>query len=136
MQNTKIEWCHHTWNAWIGCTKVSPACDHCYAERNAGRFGHAKWGKDETRRITSAAYWRQPLKWDRQAQEAGSRARVFCGSEMDIMERNPQLAAARQDAFPLMEATPNLDWLLLTKRPHEYVKFLPQAWLDVPRPNV
>jgi len=136
MENTKIEWADHTCNFWIGCTKVSPACDHCYAERNAGRFGHAKWGKDEARRITIAAYWRQPLRWNRDALAAGRPARVFCGSEMDFMERNPQVAEARQQAFRVMEATPNLDWLLLTKRPQEYEKFLPQAWLAAPRPNV
>jgi protein gp37 len=38
--------------------------------------------------------------------------------------------------YGLIEATPNLNWLLLTKRPQEYSKFLPKAWLKDPRPNV
>jgi hypothetical protein len=46
-ENSKIEWTDHTFNPWIGCTKVSPACDNCYAEammdtalwpRNLGRW--------------------------------------------------------------------------------------------------
>ena len=43
-ENTKIEWADHTFNPWTGCTKVSPACDHCYAEGWAKRSGHVKWG--------------------------------------------------------------------------------------------
>lgn len=132
--NSKIEWTHHTFNAWIGCTKVSPACDHCYAEtQNKHRAWVDGWGKDAPRKITSDSYWREPLKWNRQAEQ---RERVFCGSLCDVMEDRPDLVEPRQRLYMLIESTPNLDWLLLTKRPQNFRRFLPQSWLDKPRHNV
>ena len=82
-ENSKIEWCDHTFNPWVGCTKVSPACDHCYAEGWAKRTGQAALWNGE-RRQTSAANWRLPLKWNRQAAEAGVRRKVFCASLADV----------------------------------------------------
>src|SRR5579864_842018 len=73
---TKIEWCDHTFNPWVGCTKVSAACDNCYAEGWAKRSGMVQWG-DHPRRRTSENYWRQPLKWNRVAKRDGVRRRVF-----------------------------------------------------------
>ncbi len=64
-EGTKIEWADHTFNPWIGCTKVSPACDHCYAEDWSKRFKGPEWGKE--RRRTSPANWKKPLKWNRYA---------------------------------------------------------------------
>src|SRR5258705_8529983 len=61
-QNSKIEWTDHTFNPWIGCTNVSPGCDHCYAESWSKRSGLVKWGNSPRRR-TSEAYWRAPFKW-------------------------------------------------------------------------
>ena len=116
-KETGIEWCDHTFNPWWGCVEISPACDHCYAREQSHRFGKAKWGKDEARVRTSAAYWRQPLKWDRAARADGRRVKVFCGSMMDVGEHAPGLAEMRADLFRLMEQTTNTDWLLLTKRP-------------------
>ncbi|MFD1244870.1 DUF5131 family protein [Paralysiella testudinis] len=78
--NTKIEWADHTFNPWLGCTKISPACDHCYAESWAKRSGLVKWGVHEPRRRTSVHNWQQPLRWQRQAQQQGIRYRVFCAS--------------------------------------------------------
>src|ERR1041385_2032130 len=66
-ENSKIEWCDHTFNPWTGCTKVSPACTHCYAEAWAKRTGIVKWGDSAERRRTSESYWKQPLKWNREA---------------------------------------------------------------------
>lgn len=62
-ENTRIEWADMTFNGWVGCTKVSPGCDHCYAEAHASRFGTAEWGPGKPRHRTSAANWHQPLKW-------------------------------------------------------------------------
>jgi protein gp37 len=57
-ENTKIEWADHTFNPWIGCTKVSPACDNCYAEAMMGhRYGRANWGPGEDRARTGSANW-------------------------------------------------------------------------------
>ncbi len=70
-QNTAIEWAHHTFNAWTGCAKVSPGCEHCYAAEIAHRFQGTigQWGPGGTRLLASDATWRQPLKWDRWAAE-------------------------------------------------------------------
>lgn len=87
-ENSKIEWTHHTWNPWSGCAKVSPGCAHCYAEALAARapktFG--QWGKGAPRRRTTEAYWKQPAKWNRAAEQAGERRRVFCASLADWLD--------------------------------------------------
>ena len=114
--NSKIEWTDHTFNPWIGCTKVSPACDHCYAEALMDtRYGRARWGAGEDRVRTSAANWRQPLRWNKAAAAAGTRPRVFCASLADVFD-NEVNELWRDDLFALIEATPHLVWLLLTKR--------------------
>ena len=111
--DSKVEWTDHTFNPWVGCTKISPGCDHCYAEGWAKRSGLVKWGG--TRRRTSAAYWRQPLKWNAEAQRTGVRARVFCASLADVFD-NQVPEEWRADLFALIKRTKALDWLLLTKR--------------------
>ena len=115
-ENSKISWTDHTFNPWIGCTNVSPGCDNCYAEALAKRTSMAKWGHGEPRRRTSAENWRKPLTWDRKAREAGERHRVFCASMADVFDTEVP-DAWRYDLIGLIDATPNLDWLLLTKRP-------------------
>jgi len=119
MENSAIEWTDHTFNPWIGCTKISPGCDNCYAERWDRRFavsGHAmRWGAGVQRTRTSAANWRQPLRWDAAAQRAGKRARVFCASLADVFDNEVPIEWLR-DLCGLIELTPNLLWLLLTKR--------------------
>jgi protein gp37 len=128
-ENTKIEWAHHTFNPWWGCTKVSPACDNCYAERDAGRFTpeRALWGVDADRRTFGAKHWNTPLKWNAQAQREGVRFRVFCASMADVFDKNAP-AGARERLFELIKATPHLDWLLLTKRIGNAHKMLPADW--------
>lgn len=113
--NTKIEWADHTFNPWTGCTKVSPACDHCYAEGWAKRSGFVQWGAGAERRRTSESNWNQPLKWNAEAESLGIRYRVFCASLADVFD-NEVPRQWRQDLFDLILATPHLDWLLLTKR--------------------
>jgi protein gp37 len=139
MQNSKIEWTDNTFNPWWGCTNVSPACDNCYAERFAGRntrTGEQLWGKDSHRMISAEDYWDSPLSWNRRAARTHVRERVFCGSMCDVMERRDDLIEPRQRLFKLIEATPYLDWLLLTKRPQEYRHFLSKPWLTNPQHNV
>ena len=115
--NSKIEWTTHTFNPWWGCTKVSEACKHCYAEAWAKRVGQDVWGPKPERRQLSEAHWRQPLKWNRDAAGAKERPQVFCASMADVFEDRDELIPLRDRLFDLIEATPNLDWLLLTKRP-------------------
>lgn len=135
-ETTKIEWCDHTFNAWTGCTKVSPACDHCYAESWAKRSGIVQWG-NHPRRRTSESYWKQPIKWNRIAERDGVRRKVFCCSLADVFD-NQVASEWRSDLWRLIRETPALDWLLLTKRPQNIAGMLPgpifnRAW---PWPNV
>lgn len=109
-ENTKIEWADHTFNPWMGCTKVSPACDNCYAEDLMdARYGRVSWGAGQDRVRTKD--WSKPRKWNREQPGAF----VFCASLADVFDNEvePQW---REDLFHLIEATPNLVWLLLTKR--------------------
>jgi protein gp37 len=135
-ENSKIEWCDHTWNPWWGCTKVSAGCAHCYADTLAHRYGFDIWGRNKGRRMMSENYWKQPLAWDRKAAKDGVRRRVFCASMADVFEGEETMAeearepvkAARLRLFNLIMDTPHLDWLLLTKRPENIAAMLPLGW--------
>jgi protein gp37 len=112
-EHSTIEWTDHTFNPWIGCTKVSPGCDHCYAAR---QDAHRRWtpeGWGGPRRRTKT--WGDPVKWNAQAEREGRRFRVFCASLADVFD-NQVPTEWRDDLWRLIEATPHLDWLLLTKR--------------------
>lgn len=134
-ENSKIEWCHHTFNPWIGCSKVSPGCDHCYAENLATRYKMAEWGPGKPRKLTSDANWLMPIKWNKQAQAAGTRYRVFCSSLADVFD-NEVNDGWRWRLFALITQTPHLDWLLLTKRVGNIEKMLPPNWGRDGLPNV
>lgn len=139
-QNSNIEWTHHTFNPWRGCTKVSPGCMNCYAEKQAARNPRALgvWGKDGERVIASESYWYQALVWNKLAHAAGERHRVFCASMADVFESADTMPsasvatvrAARVRLFDLIRQTPYLDWLLLTKRPENVMDCVRQAALD------
>ena len=115
-ENSKIGWCDHTFNGWIGCTKVDPGCDHCYAEARDKRFSKGiHWGPGALRHRTSAANWKKPLQWNWAAKTQGIRYKVFCASLSDVFD-NEVDPEWRSDLFELIRKTPHLDWLLLTKR--------------------
>jgi protein gp37 len=121
-----ISWTDATFNAWIGCTRISPACDHCYAATWGARFGYA-WDTVPVR--TSAANWKKPIQWNGQAADAGEPRFVFCASLADVFDKRAD-PAWRADLFRVVDATPHLVWLLLTKRPQliEAVTGIPQHW--------
>jgi protein gp37 len=129
MGKTTIEWTDYSWNPWTGCTKVSPGCDNCYAEGWAKRSGLVKWGAGQDRRRTSADYWRQPIKWNRIAERDGVRRKVFCASLADVFD-NAVPESWRDDLWALIDTTPHLDWLLLTKRPQNIKSMMPAEWLE------
>lgn len=160
-EQTKISWCDSTFNPWIGCTKLSDGCKHCYAlDLMETRYQRVKWGPQGTRQRTGASNWRKPLQWNKQEWEEciecgwrGSRhethdfcpncdgeelrptrQRVFCASLADVFEDNPQLTEWRVDLFRMIVHTPNLDWLLLTKRPENANQMLLDMgwanWMD------
>lgn len=115
-ENTKIQWCDHTWSPHRGCAKLSPGCAKCYAERgshrNPGIFG--TWGPNGKRIINSD--WNKPLIWDRKAAKDGRTLRIF-PSVCDPFEDREDLDESRSRFLELIEKTPHLTWLLLTKRP-------------------
>lgn len=157
--NSKIEWTHHTFNHVRGCTRVAPECKYCYADalskRNPSTLG--VWGDNGTRVVAAESYWKEPLKWNRQAAAAGERHRVFCASLADVFEdwdgpmshhesgflhrstdgwivigeldrkRMVTMDDVRHRLFALIDATPHLDWLLLTKRPENILRMWPRA---------
>lgn len=135
-ENSKIEWTEHTFNIAWGCTKVSPACDRCYAEAWARRAGLAVWGKDAPRRVMSDKHWQAPVAWNAAAAKAGKVARVFCSSMADVFEDHPTLEGERARLWPLIKSTPWLKWLLLTKRPENMRTMVPPSWLEVWPENV
>ncbi|HET9893770.1 MAG TPA: DUF5131 family protein [Streptosporangiaceae bacterium] len=116
---TKIGWCHHTFNGWIGCAPISAGCRFCYANIQSQRWrpGNDEWRRNGTRRVTSEATWRKPYKWNRDAEAAGERRRVFASSLADVFEDRRDLDEPRARLFEeVIPATPWLDWLFLTKR--------------------
>lgn len=156
-ENSSISWTDHTFNPWIGCMKVGPACDGCYAEAlmgMTGRYKRVEWGAPGkgvgTRIRTVPSNWAKPLKWDRDAAAleatwfapegppAGGmgqpylyRTFVFCSSLADVFD-NQVPTEWRRDLFDLIRATPHLTWLLLTKRPQMIERLFREAMFDLP----
>ena len=128
---SEIAWTDSTFNPWIGCQHVSPGCDHCYAEEMAMRYRWADWGPKMKRHRTAESTWHQPRRWNAKASEFqyrhGHRQRVFCASLCDWLD-NQVPPEWRRDLLALIDDTPQLDWLLLTKRPENARKLVPPAW--------
>jgi protein gp37 len=125
-ENSAIEWTDHTHNFWVGCTEVSLACDHCYARSLMERFkrGHLWQGERER---TTTANWAKPRRWNREAADKGIRFKVFTNSLADFFD-NQVPEQWRWQAWNLIRSTPYLDWLILTKRPQNIAKMLPDDW--------
>ncbi len=132
-EKTSIAWTTSTLNPWIGCTEVGPGCDNCYAREQDSRkrwdHGKTHWGAGVPRYRTSESNWKQPLAWNRKAEKDGLPHRVFCASLADVFD-NETSQAWRQDLWHLILMTPNLSWLLVTKRIGNVVKMIPGVWLD------
>lgn len=135
--NTSIAWATHTFNPWIGCTRVSSGCVNCYAETQDARgiYGGTKhWGPGKPRHLTSESYMSQPFAWNDEQRRhehvhfsrgtmPEARPRVFCLSMGDICD--PDAPPQRlEQTLQTIEQTPYLDWLLLTKRPERYAEVL------------
>lgn len=134
-KETAISWTHSTFNPWWGCEKVSPACDHCYAERDSKRYGFKVWGEGAPRRFFGDDHWQKPVQWNAHANRLGQRRRVFCASMADVFENyrgsieiKREMIETRARLWRLIENTPMLDWLLLTKRPHNIMMMTPGTW--------
>jgi protein gp37 len=134
-ENSAIAWTDHTFNPWMGCTKVSAGCAHCYAEQLMDiRYGKASWGPNGTRNRTSVGTWGTVRTLDKRAGERGVRERIFCASLADVFEDHPLIRdETRGDLWFLIKKCRNLDWLLLTKRPENICvmleRFLGVDWI-------
>lgn len=143
-EQSLIAWTDNTFNAAMGCMKVSDGCKNCYAETlTKNRMGLSLWGPAATtrRQITTPSYWRNPHKWAREAQaaplegvrgdQAPGRRLVFCGSLFDWAEDHPTINEMRPRLWQLIRETAHaLDWQLLTKRPERIESLLPEDWRD------
>lgn len=128
-EGTGISWCDDTFNPWWGCVKVSAGCRNCYAETLSKRWGGPQvWGRSTSRRLFGGKHWNDPVRWNRKAKRDGVRRRVFCGSMCDVFEDHPDLPGQRARLFSLIRGTPWLDWLVLTKRPENLERMLPEDW--------
>jgi protein gp37 len=126
MENSLIAWCHHTLNFWIGCTVVSDACDNCYARDMAHHYRWAEWG-DHPRRRTAPSTWKMAFTLNRKVAKRGQRDRVFTNSLSDFFD-NKVPTEWRTEAWNVIRACPDMDWLILTKRPQNIRKMLPPDW--------
>ena len=133
MAETKVEWTAtilpdgtslpgYSFNPWVGCQSVSDACDHCYARAQVTRYGN----DFSIRRRTSNDNWKKPLRWNREAERTGIRRKVLCASWADVFD-NQVPPEWRVDLWRLIDATPWLDWLLLTKRPQNAARMIVDA---------
>lgn len=130
-ENTEIAWTDSTFNPWWGCTRVGPGCDNCYAAALDHRVGGDHWGADKEYRVMKAGNWKHPRKWERAAEKFfsihGRRRRVFCASMADVFD-NKAPDSERERLWEEIRLTPSLDWQLLTKRPGNITKYLPDDW--------
>ncbi len=149
-KDSKIEWCRHTTNLWWGCTVVHSGCQNCYAEALSKRFGDDIWGNDKPRKFIKSAF-RDLDKYQKLAKESNEIHRVFVGSMMDIFEKPMPLIDSKGIDLELtdtgnlrnrlftkidMGEYPNLMFLLLTKRPSNINKYIPESWKENPPSNV
>jgi protein gp37 len=157
---TKIQWADATFNPWIGCSKVSAGCKNCYAEnttraRVLRSQGHETWGPGAKRSRTSAALWKQPISWNKKSlvcstcgsgfnpDWAAKEGGTHCDTTLHRMRVFPSLCDWLDDEVPikwladflkLIHDTPHLDWLLLTKRPENFLRRLREAWHEMDGP--
>ena len=105
MENTKISWCDNTLNSWYGCSYVSPGCENCFGEALDKRYGGNHW--QDPPRVMSDSNWKKPHKWNREAEQSGEKPLVFCGSMMDVFDKNAP-EGQRDRLFDLIFDTSNL----------------------------
>lgn len=131
-KETAISWAESTFNIAWGCEKVSVGCKNCYAEELSDRMYRPSedvWGKNKHRRTFGEAYWNKLRKWNNQAEKEGLRSKIFCCSMCDVFEDHPTLDQERKKLWSAISQYKNLDFLLLTKRPENISRMLPQPWL-------
>lgn len=134
---TIIAWTDHTFNAWMGCERVSEGCRNCYAATlTKNRMGLDLWGRKAPRQVTKAP-WQHVRAWNRAAERgepgllgSGMPHLVFTGSLMDWAEDRPDLAEPRRRMWDTIRDCRSLWFQMLTKRPQNILRFLPEDWGD------
>jgi protein gp37 len=124
---TSIAWTDRTFNAWWGCTRIGPGCDHCYAAAFDHRIGGSHWGAGRERRYFGDHHWAEPLGWNAQAERAGVPSLVFCSSMADVFDNEVE-QRHRTRLWALIRATPRLTWQIVTKRIGNAPRMLPTDW--------
>ena len=133
-KTTGISWTDKTWNAVIGCSRVSEGCRNCYAAQMAATkftsfLRNPVWGRNSPRHITSDNLWKEPLRWARKARQTGDRVLVFGNSLYDIFEDHPTVNAIRPKIWDLVDQTRDaIVWQFCTKRPERIADCLPDTW--------
>ncbi|HEY3847063.1 MAG TPA: DUF5131 family protein [Acetobacteraceae bacterium] len=126
-----INWTDASFAPWLGCARISTACDRCYAAAIDKRAGRDLWAPHAERQHTSRDYWRQPHRWQAEAARTGTTRRVFASHLSDIFD-NRAPDAWRVEFWQLVRETPDLTWMVLTKRPSLILRMLPSWWGDGP----
>jgi protein gp37 len=132
-ENTKIEWADGTANFWIGCTKLSAACDHCYAEADWDHRKHrVTWGPHGARDFCKAGE-QVVRKMQRGAAafiaKRGRKPRIFVNSLSDWADNHKSILPEwRARIFELARECPDVILMLLTKRPQNIAQYLPADW--------
>lgn len=135
-QETIIAWTDHTYNPWMGCEKVSDGCKNCYAlTLTRNRMGLDLWGKQSPRQVTKAP-WKNVVRWNRDAANAGVIRKCFTASLCDIFEDHPTANAMRPLVWGVIRQCKNLHFQVLTKRPQRIADNLPADWGSEGWPNV
>src|SRR5450755_763162 len=129
--NSHIEWTDATWNPVTGCTKISPGCKHCYAERLANRLqamGQANY-RNGFKVTLQPQMLELPLRWK-------SPKRIFVNSMSDLFHEDvPEDYIKR--VFEVMHRANWHQYQVLTKRPRRVrqldneLKWGPQIWMGV-----
>ena len=140
-EKTLIGWTDHTFNPWMGCTKVSDGCKNCYAlTLTRNRMGLALWGARADRQVTKGP-WKNVLSWNRKSPQnlgvlgAGKPDLCFTASLCDIFEDHPIANRTRPAVWDLIRQCQNIHFQILTKRPHRIVDNLPLDWGHSGWPN-
>ncbi len=133
-ERTAIEWTQSTWNPVTGCTKVSPGCAYCYAERITRRYGGKPFTPNQTEIKTHPERLQWPMKWKRPRM-------IFTCSMADLFHEAVPVSFIAE-VISVMERTPQHVYQVLTKRPDRMAAFFddwgappPNVWIGVSAEN-
>ena len=119
-ENSSIEWTESTWNPLTGCTKISPGCKHCHAERMALRLkamGQPNYANGFDLALHENAL-ELPLKWKKPQT-------IFVNSMSDLFHKDVPVEFITK-TFDVMRRADWHNFQVLTKRPDRLLELSPQ----------